>query len=336
MVASRAVTWELDRALDLFLTMWTSRTVMAAVDLGVFEILGPEGLPPDEAGKRLGLAARPARALLDTCAALGLLERDGARIRTTALAESFFSSRGRYSLRNYVLDERWGWEAWGRLEEALRRDATPIVQHAGGYREPSEEFLLDFLHGASTWCGEWLAANADLGGATRILDVGGGSGAISIELCRAHPSLRAVVADLPPVAERAAEHIADAGLSDRIDTWGGDFFEDPLPAGVDGAVFSQLLHDFSPDRCRALLARVAGALPSGAPLVLLEIMPDEQRRAPINAVAFAVAMIIYTAGGDAHTESQYRDWLDEAGFGDVRVTPTGGAMVTTLIEARKR
>lgn len=105
---------------------------------------------------------------------------------------------------------------------------------------------------------------------------------------------------------------------------------------ADAAVLSQLLHDFSPERCRALLSRVADALPSGAPLMLLEIMPDERRTGPVNAVAFAVAMIIYTQGGDAHTEPQYRAWLEEAGFSEVSVRPTGGRMVTTLIEARKR
>ncbi len=328
--------WDLDGALDLFLSMWTSRTVMAAVDLGVFDLLGGDGLTFEDARTSLELPDRPARALLDTCVSLGLLTRAEGKLKNTLLADRYFASKAPFSLRNYALDERWGWQAWGRLEEALRTDRTPIPQHEGGYRAPTEDFLLDFLHGQSTYAGQWLAANADLTGVSRLADIGGGSGAISIELCRAHPALRSVVADMPQVAERASGHIAAAGLSDRIDTWGGNFFTDPLPEGIDGAVLSQLLHDFSPDKCRLLLRRVADALPPGAPLIVLEIMPDEQRTGPVNAVVFAVAMIIYTEGGDAHTEPQYRAWLEEAGFEDVRVTPTGGAMVTALIQARKR
>lgn len=327
--------WDLDDALDLFLSMWTSRTVMAAVELGVFDLLPAPGLTIDRAAEALHLAPRPARALLDTCVALGLLRRAGDTLVNTPLAEGFFRSSGRYSLANYVKDERWGWQAWGELEAALRADASPLRQHEGGYREPTEDFLLDFLHGASTWCGEWLAREADLTGVTRILDVGGGSGAVSIELCRAHPTLTAVVADMPAVVERTAGHVAAAAMDDRIGTWGGDFFTDPLPAGIDAAVMSQLLHDFRPDRCRALLGRVADALPGGAPVMLLEIMPDEARTSPVNAVAFAVAMIIYTEGGDAHTEAHYRAWLKEAGFQGISTRPTGGRMVTTLIEARK-
>lgn len=327
--------WRLDDALDLFLSMWTSRSVMAAVDLGVFDLLAPPGMPEAAAAEAVGLPPRPARALLDTCVAVGLLARDGETLTNTALADDFFRTGARYSLANYVKDERWGWRAWTDLEAALKADASPLRQHEGGYRQPTEDFLLDFLHGASTWCGEWLAREGDFAGVTRLMDVGGGSGAISIEVCRAHPAMRAVVADMPAVVARTAQHIEAAGFRDRIDTWGGDFFTDPLPAGADAAVFSQLLHDFSADRCRALLRRVSDALPAGAPVMLLEIMPDEARRGPVNAVAFAVAMVIYTEGGDAHTQSQYREWLKEAGFQGFSARPTGGRMITTLIEARK-
>jgi hypothetical protein len=69
--------------------------------------------------------------------------------------------------------------------------------------------------------------------------------------------------------------------------------------------------------------------------VILEIVPDEERRSPPLAVAFSVAMIVNTAGGDAHTLSQYRAWLEEAGLTGVAVTPIPGRMVTTALEATK-
>ena len=69
--------------------------------------------------------------------------------------------------------------------------------------------------------------------------------------------------------------------------------------------------------------------------MILEIVPDEERRSPPLAVAFSVAMIVNTAGGDAHTASQYRAWLEGAGLADVTVTPIPGRMVTTVLEATK-
>jgi len=328
-----------DRVLELFLGFWVSRTVMAAVELGVFEVLdherAGEGLTVGQAEAALGLRRRPARALLDTCVAVGLLVKEDGRYRTSGLGARYLTSRSPVSLRNYVLDERWCWPAWGRLEEALRADHQLLPEDEEGYHAFPEDFFLDFLHGHSRVMGDRLAAAVDLSGVRRMMDVGGGSGAVSIALCSAFPELEAVVVDQPPVAARAGHHIAAAGLAGRITTWPANMFDDPLPAGCDVAVVANVLHDFSPERARELLGRVHDALPPGGRVLILEIVPDDERRGPPLAVVFAVAMIVNTAGGDAHTVPQYREWLEAAGFAGVRVTPIPGRMVTTVIEATK-
>lgn len=324
-----------DDVLELFLGFWISRTVMAAVELGVFDLLDGNGRSLQEAQVALGLSARPTRALLDTCVATGLLAKEDGRYRNTPLASRYLAAGSEYSLRNYVLDERWCWPAWGRLEDALRADAQLLPEDEEGYHAFPEDFFLDFLHGHSLAMGERLAKAVDLRTTRRLMDVGGGSGAVSIALCRENPHLEAVVVDQTPVAAKAARHIDAAGLGDRITTWPANMFEEPLPAGCDTAVLANVLHDFSPDRAQEILGRVVAALPPGGRVVILEIVPDEERRSPPLAVAFAVAMIVNTAGGDAHTASQYRAWLEAAGLTGVVETPLEGRMVTTVLEATK-
>jgi len=325
--------------LEIFLGFWISRTVMAAVELGVFETLGteqaPDGLNLEQAQGTLGLPARPTRALLDTCVATRLLEKEDGRYRNSPLADRYLAADSEYSLRNYVLDERWCWPAWGKLEEALRADHQLLPEDAEGYHAFPEDFFLDFLHGHSLAMGERLAGAVDFSTAGRIMDVGGGSGAISIALCRAYPDLQAIVVEQPPVVAKAAVHIEAAGLADRISTWPANIFESPLPEGCDTAIVANVLHDFSPARAREILGRITAALPRGGRVVILEIVPDEERRSPPLAVAFSVAMIVNTAGGDAHTASQYRAWLEEAGLTGVVLTPIPGRMVTTALEATK-
>src|SRR5438093_415157 len=133
-----------DTILELFLSFWIARTVMAAVELGVFDALAGQGLPEHEAATTLGLKDRPARGVFDTCVSVGLLVREDGRLRATPAAERFLTTGSEYSLRNYVLDERWCWPAWGRLEEALRSDAPPLPQDEDGYHEFPQEFRLDF------------------------------------------------------------------------------------------------------------------------------------------------------------------------------------------------
>lgn len=325
-----------DKVMEVFLSFWTSRTVMAAVEMGVFDLLHEKEMPAEAVAEQLDIQLRPARALLDTCLANGLLVKQSGAYANSSLGDSFLWSGSEYSLRNFVLDERWCWDAWGRLEQALRTNAQTTPPDAEGYHALPEDFLLDFLHGHSLAMGERMGLVVDLAGVKRLMDVGGGSGAVSIALCRRFSFLEAVVVDQEPVIAKAAQHVERAGLSERISTFAANVFADPLPDGCDAAVLANFLHDFSPSKDRLVLQRVSEALPVGGRVFLLEVVPDDERSGPPLAVAFSAAMIVNTAGGDAYTVPEYTAWLEEAGFGDVRVTPTQGRMVTAVIEARKR
>jgi hypothetical protein len=147
--------------------------------------------------------------------------------------------------------------------------------------------------------------------------------------------LRATVLDREPVLVKTREHVARAGLADRIETRPVNLFGEALPR-ADAAVISSVLHDFSPDRARAILRAVHDALGPGAPLWIMEIVPDDARAGPPLPVAFALTMIVNTEGGDAHTAAQYESWLRETGFEPVRRIPLDGRLVTMAIQARRR
>jgi 3-hydroxy-5-methyl-1-naphthoate 3-O-methyltransferase len=324
-----------DPVLELFLSFWVARTVMAAVEMDVFDLLA-DGLPEEAAAARLELKPRPARGLFDTCVAVGLLERRDGRISSTEAAKRFLSKGSEYSMRNYVLDERWCWGGWGRLVEALRGDAPTLDQDEDGYHTFPADFFLDFLHGHSLAMGERLAAAVPLGSARRVMDIGGGSGAVSIALCRANPSLQSVVVDQPAVLAKTAEHIQRAGLSDRISTHPANMFADPLPEGCDVVVIANLLHDFSPGRAQAILARASEAIAPGGRLLVMEVTPDDDRSGPVFPAVFTVAMIVNTEGGIAYTGAELREMIEAAGFEVERIRPIGERYVTLAIEARKR
>jgi cyclopropane fatty-acyl-phospholipid synthase-like methyltransferase len=145
-----------------------------------------------------------------------------------------------------------------------------------------------------------------------------------------------VVVDRPPVLEKTRAHIAKAGLEGRVGTHAANVFSDPLPEGCDAAVIANFLHDFAPERASAILGRVAGALPSGGRLVVMEIAPEDDRSGPPLAAVFTVTMIVNTEGGTAYTRSELRDMIERAGFAFEREHTLGDRYVTLAIEARKR
>lgn len=114
-----------------------------------------------------------------------------------------------------------------------------------------------------------IAARFDWGRFPRIVDVGGGDGAVLAEILRAHPAVRGEVLDLPPSAAAAADRFAAAGLADRARAVPGSFF-DPLPPGADAYVLSDILHDWDDDHARTILTGCRRAAGESGTVVVIE------------------------------------------------------------------
>jgi 2-hydroxy-4-(methylsulfanyl)butanoate S-methyltransferase len=137
-----------------------------------------------------------------------------------------------------------------------------------------------------------LARILDLKDARRLLDVGGGSGAFSITLCRRFPELRATILDFPAVQAVAAAFVREAGLSDRITFTPGNALTTDWPAGQDVVLLSYLLSAVSAQGVDQLLARAFAALTSGGRIVLHDFMVDDDGRGPATAALWLVNALV--------------------------------------------
>lgn len=321
--------------MELSQGFWGFKTLAVAMDLELFariEESGPVGAA--SVAEMLGIEVRPAQMLLTGCASLGLLaSADGARFTNTALAQAYLVPGRPYFFGGWIrmLDRRL-YGGWGRLGEAVRRNAPttwdPTMQDTL-FATEDEELLGTFweaMHAISSSTARVLAACVDLSVYRRLLDVGGGSGAYAIELCRANPGLRATVLDLPHVCPSATAHTARAGLQERITAVPGDFLAEPvLPGGHDLILLSMILHDWDEATGRALLAKCRAALPSGGAVIISELMVDDDRTGPRAAALMNLNMLVETVGGQNYTAAEYERWLREAGFGQVRRIPLRSA-----------
>ncbi len=159
------------------------------------------------------------------------------------------------------------------------------------------------------------------GGPTRLLDIGGGSGAYAIEFARAHPALDAEVLDLSTVVGIAERHIAEAGLTTRVRTRIGDLRRDAFGSGYDLALLSAICHMLGPDENRDLFRRACASLVPGGRLVVQDHVMSDDKTTPRGGAVFAVNMLVGTPNGGSYSLGEYTRWLQEAGFGDVRHVP---------------
>jgi acetylserotonin N-methyltransferase len=213
--------------------------VIAAERLQLFRKLTGRELTAVEIGREAGLHGSHRETFLDILAALGLLTRRGRRYRVSALARRHFVTG-----RSPHWDRLWtkfctdDYTALSVLEESLttgrdyrrilgmdREADYDLVRHD---RQAAEDFTR-VMHDVSRPQSRRLAKNLDLSGYTALLDVGGGSGIMAMELVRAHPNLRACVQDFAPVCSAARKIIREEGMSDRVGTYAADMNEEIAP-----------------------------------------------------------------------------------------------------------
>jgi ubiquinone/menaquinone biosynthesis C-methylase UbiE len=323
---------------------WAFKTLAAAHELDLFTRLSRMGgMTIAEVAEELELHQRPAEMLLTGCAALGLLEKEGEQYRNSPLAEEFLVRGKPYYFGGFVqmLDHRL-YPGWGKLTEAIKtnRPTTWDPNTQASLFEGEDPAMLatfwEAMHSLSTYTARVLAEADDLSGYTQLLDVGGGSGAYDIELCKRYPGLRATIYDLPFVAEIAADKVAEAGLSDRIGTFAGDFFADlRFPPGHDLVLFSMIMHDWSEEEDRDLLRKAYDVLPSRGGVMISELLVNDERTGPPPAALMSLNMLIETEGGRNYTPAEYGRWLSDVGFTDVRTVWFDAPGANGAVLARK-
>ena len=274
-----------------------SRVLLTAVELDLFTAVGA-GATADEVARACGAHPRGATVLLDALAAMGLVTKQGGRYANTPTGARFLGAASPDSGRAALLHSAHLWRRWGD-EDWTTAFIAAMHKYAAG-RAPH------------------VVAAVGTAGVSRMLDVGGGSGAYSIAFARAAPGLRAEIFDLASVVPIARGHIAQAGLADRVTTRVGDLTCDDLGSGHDLVLLSAICHMLGPDGNRDLLRRAARALAPGGRLVIQDHILRADRTAPRAGALFAINMLVGTEQGSTYTEEEYSAWMIEAGLGDVQ------------------
>jgi demethylspheroidene O-methyltransferase len=166
-----------------------------------------------------------------------------------------------------------------------------------------------------------------------LLDIGGGEGVFASEALQRHPGLRAMVFDLPAVADNARARFARLGLADRASALGGDFHRDVLPQGADVVSLVRVIYDHDDAPALALLRAARRALKPGGTLLLAEPMAGTAGAERMGAAYFGLYLLAM-GSGRSRTPAQLADMLAQAGFADVRPRTTALPLQAGLLVAR--
>jgi ubiquinone/menaquinone biosynthesis C-methylase UbiE/DNA-binding CsgD family transcriptional regulator len=298
-----------------------SRVLLTALELDVFTTIG-EGATAAEVALKLGTDPRATEMLLNALVAVGALFKRDAFFRCTVESKELGPARPGLLHMVHL------WDTWATLTECVKSGRAVRARGPEGFSEARTRAFIAAMHARAQESAQATVRLSGIRDAKRMLDVGGGSGAFSIAFAKACPELQAEILDLGAVMPLAEDYIREAGLQSRVRVRPGDMRTAEFGEGFDLVLLSAVCHMFSEDENRSLIQRCARALVSGGHLVIREFILQEDRTGPAHAALFALNMLVGTEHGNTYTESQYRTWMQEAGFATVtRTDPEGDVLV---------
>ena len=304
------------------------RALMVATRVGMFDALADGPRSAASVAERCGLDARATEKLLNLMVGMRYLRRSGDETyRLTKRARKWLLESSEASVRDMVLMKFLEWK-WIEGLDGFVRDGTPLDVHGSMSADDWGLYQRGMRAQAGVLAGFLVRRLPMPPNATRMLDIGGSHGYLSVAVCRKYPELRSEVLDLPEAVAQAAPLLAAEGMGDRVVHRPGDALTEDLGIETyDLIMMFSLVHHFDGATNQSLTARCARALRPGGLLVIGDLMRPES---PSKASAMELFYDLYfalTSRSGLWSFEEMADWQRAAGLQPrkpIRLVPGSG------------
>src|SRR5260370_40506319 len=330
---------------DSLLASGIARVLVPACELGIFDALNQGPLTSKMLAERLQCNPQGLQLLLQLLVSSGYLRQHRSRYSNSRIAQRWLTSSSPVSIAPYVIHSPDIVAIWDHLPEVVRENRQvmrmPYEEDASNpeTRAALSRHYASLSSLAMALGGEIVNLVHLPGNATQLLFVVGYIEAYSVLFCRKYPQLHATILDIQPGIEAGQRTAKKVGMTERMNFLCTDIVHDDFSIGLassfDVALYFHIAHLPPPELNSAVLTKVAQTLKPGGVLVFVDQVTDQTHRsrlAPLLGQFMALTMT--TVGGTCYPFSTVKQWLEQAGLGNVRrhrlFTP--GA---TLITAKK-
>lgn len=315
-----------DRSLwDVIFAIYGYPALLLAHRLKIFSTLAKNSCTLSEICNTLNLKPRPVEAILTTATALGFLSLHEERYRLTPVTEVYLleNSPNYFGFFWDMMIDNYQASSIASLEEAILTDKPQVYGGNNLFKTHEEqiELLRRFtagMHSISITSALVWPTIIDFSRHRIMLDIGGGSGAHSIGAAIKLPNLeQALIMDFPQVCEVAEGYIAQYKMQNRVKVHAANIWQDHWPL-ADLHFYSNMYHDWMPDKCHFLTAKSFSSLESGGRIVIHEMLYNDDKTGPFAIAAFSMIMMGWTEG-KMYSGQELTKMLDEVGFEDIQI-----------------
>lgn len=307
--------------LDLWVESFGLACITAADELGIFDCLNNSSLSIEEMSDQLKLGHRALDAICKVLVSYNFLHLQELKLSLTELANTYWvSSSPLY--RGTEFYKRRQTNEHSRVVQTAKEGWSPISDNNVSFTEMWEAGKLT-LEAAQRFTQIMntvilapsisVAKSGVFNNCRHVIDVGGGSGAFCSALTANNSGITATLMDLPQVCEEAKQYISTYGQQKNIHYFPANFFQDEWPINGDSFYFSNILHDWSVDKCLFLLRKAYESLPVGGQIFIHECLLEPCKTAPRMTVIFNLLMHM-NHRSQQFTLEELKSLLQEAGF----------------------
>jgi hypothetical protein len=315
--------------LQLISGFWISRAIYVIAKLGIPDILHRGPRTAAELAAETETHSPSLFRILRALASVRILDhQEDGRFAQTQVSESLRTdSPG--SLRWFAISElgEEHYPAWGNLMQSVKTGEIAFDYTFGMdiweffAKNPENARLFnDSMSGMTANTNEAILASYDFSTIRRIVDVGGGHGGLITTILKANPGMTGVLFDSPSVVEGATARLESAGLENRCQAVGGDFFK-AVPAGGDAYILKWIIHDWDEEKATSILRNIRNAITSDGKLLVVDVLIPPGIE-PHFGKFIDLNMLVMT-GGRERTEEEFRTLFESSGFRLTRAVPTG-------------
>lgn len=314
-----------------------SAALMAAVEIGMFTAISKGAGTFDELAKALDILPVNAERLAVMLCAAGLVENRDGRLVNAPDVERFLVQGQPGYMGPWITFTKPQWNEWGRLADHIRaKNLNVLSKTIADFTVEDAQRHHDATYSIGMGAGRRFVRQVDLSKRTRIMDIGGGSGAYCIAAAKMHPHIRGVVLDLPPVCVVANKFLAENGVADRVVATPCDFTRDPFPTDCDVAIMASNLPMYSRDMIQAVVTKTYKALLPGGDMHLIGETTNDERTGPWGPAYWGLGQAVSDSFGLAHSESDVIGYYRNAGFTDIRVEPFIEGSLSRIVGTKAR
>ncbi len=316
-----------------------SKALFAALHVDLFSHLSTGAKDEDELADAAGIPVNRIITLTTALRSVGLMLREDGKLTNAPAAEAFLVKGAKYDFGDYLRYQIDGqmYPVLQQLNSAvdgtLNRD--DIASYANWMSDPEQARIYSRAqHAGSLGPGRTIARLVDLSDAQNLLDVGGGTGAMTISLCKENPELTATIIDFPNVSEIGWDYITEAGLVDRVRYIPANALECEWPGERCAILMSYLFSGVPESSIQSLINDAYRRLRPGGTLMVHDFMVDHTNAQPQLAALWHMQHMAFTPEAASLTPERIIAAMEAAGF----ETPAEAEVIadmTRIVHARK-